>query len=231
MATSVQWTDLQADRALLGRIDTVERVAQVMRTRIIQGDIPPGSRLSEDSIGRALEVSRNTLREAFRLLGHERLVVHQFNRGVFVRELTIEDLHDLYNLRRMVECNAVRGLPTAPPGALERVGAAVESAQAAANAGDWRAVGTADLQFHQAIAGLAGSPRIDELMQRVLAEFCLAFAAIAESRELHEPYLERNANIYRMLLAGEAARAELELDLYLAEAEAQFAAAFARTSD
>ncbi|MGH3602036.1 MAG: GntR family transcriptional regulator, partial [Pseudonocardiaceae bacterium] len=57
---------LEADRALLDRTSTAERVADILRARITEGFFPPGSRLTEDTIGGALRVSRNTLREAFR---------------------------------------------------------------------------------------------------------------------------------------------------------------------
>jgi DNA-binding GntR family transcriptional regulator len=56
----------------------------LLRTHIMEGLFPPGTRLSEEVLGQALGVSRNTLREAFRLLCHERLAVHQMNRGIFV---------------------------------------------------------------------------------------------------------------------------------------------------
>ena len=56
--------------------------------------------MSEEQLVEALRVSRNTLREAFRLLTHERLLVHQLHRGVFVPELHESDLVDLYRLRR-----------------------------------------------------------------------------------------------------------------------------------
>ncbi|MFF3140625.1 GntR family transcriptional regulator, partial [Streptomyces sp. NPDC057927] len=92
-------TGLADDRALLGRTSTAERVSDILRSRIAEGYFPPGTRLSEDSIGGALGVSRNTLREAFRLLTHERLLVHELNRGVFVRVLTIEDVEDIYRTR------------------------------------------------------------------------------------------------------------------------------------
>ena len=98
---------LADDRALLGRTSTAERVSDILRSRIAEGFFPPGTRLSEDSIGGALGVSRNTLREAFRLLTHERLLVHELNRGVFVRVLTVEDVEDIYRTRRLVECAVV----------------------------------------------------------------------------------------------------------------------------
>ncbi len=111
-------TELAADRALLGRSGTAERVAAALRERITQGLFRPGARLSEEHIGRALGVSRNTLREAFRLLTHERLLVHRLNRGTFVRVLDPGDIADIYHVRRLVECTALRGLG-APPYPLE----------------------------------------------------------------------------------------------------------------
>ena len=105
---------LAEDRALLGRTSTAERVADILRTRIAEGFFPPGERLAEDAIGKALGVSRNTLREAFRLLTHERLLVHELNRGVFVRVLAVEDVADIYRTRRLVECAVVQGLGEPP---------------------------------------------------------------------------------------------------------------------
>ena len=85
------FTALAADRGGLARSSTAERVADIMRERITDGSLAPGSRLPEDAVGSALGVSRNTLREAFRLLVHERLAMAEFNRGVFVRRLTRDD--------------------------------------------------------------------------------------------------------------------------------------------
>ena len=94
--TTTDWLEeLRGERSDLGRASTAGRVADVLRTRITEGHLSPGTRLSEEDIGAALGVSRNTLREAFRLLGHERLLVHEFNRGVFVRRLTVDDVRDL----------------------------------------------------------------------------------------------------------------------------------------
>src|ERR1700685_2371399 len=80
--------ELTRDRLTLMPASTADRVAELLRTRIMEGLFPPGTRLSEEVIGQALGVSRNTLREAFRLLCHERLAVHQMHRGIFVPVLT-----------------------------------------------------------------------------------------------------------------------------------------------
>ncbi|MFD7711647.1 GntR family transcriptional regulator [Streptomyces sp. NPDC059786] len=209
-------TGLADDRALLGRTSTAERVSDILRSRIAEGYFPPGTRLSEDSIGGALGVSRNTLREAFRLLTHERLLVHELNRGVFVRVLTIDDVEDIYRTRSLVECAVVRGLGE-PPFAVDGLAGAVAEGQRAADGGDWKGVSTANIHFHRELVALAGSARTDELMRSVFAELRLAFHVVASPRRLHEPYLARNRQIHKTLEAGERDEAERLLATYLAD--------------
>ncbi|MEU9881615.1 GntR family transcriptional regulator [Streptomyces phaeochromogenes] len=205
---------LADDRALLGRTSTAERVSDILRSRIAEGFFPPGTRLSEDSIGNALGVSRNTLREAFRLLTHERLLVHQLNRGVFVRVLTVEDVEDIYRTRSLVECAVVRGLGE-PPYAVDGLATAVADGRRASREGDWKGLGTANIHFHRELVALAGSARTDELMRSVFAELRLAFHLVDDPRRLHEPYLARNGQILQALQDGDCGEAESLLRTYL----------------
>ncbi|MEU8591367.1 GntR family transcriptional regulator [Streptomyces sp. NPDC048664] len=209
-----QLTGLASDRALLGRTSTAERVSDILRSRIAEGYFAPGTRLSEDGIGGALGVSRNTLREAFRLLTHERLLVHELNRGVFVRVLTVEDVQDIYRTRGLVERAVVRGLGD-PPYALDRMTEAVEEGRRAVRDGDWNGLGTANIHFHRELVALAGSERTDELMRSVFAELRLAFHVVDDPRALHEPYLTRNQQILAALRTGDRPRAETLLEAYL----------------
>jgi DNA-binding GntR family transcriptional regulator len=219
--------ELAADRALLTRTSTADRVAAILRTRIIEGYFPPGTRLAEDSIGTALGVSRNTLREAFRLLSHERLLVHELNRGMFVRTSTVDDVIDLYQMRRIVECGVVRSI-TSPPADLSRVAATVTDGAEALQREDWRALGTANLKFHQELVALAGSPRTNELMSGVLAELRLVFHVMVNPKEFHEPYRERNGEILDRIRRGDGPGAALDLEKYLRDAEEQLVEAFAQ---
>ncbi|MGW1373670.1 GntR family transcriptional regulator [Streptomyces sp. NPDC002446] len=225
--------DLAGDRALLGRASTAERVADILRDRISEGYFPPGARLSEESIGGALGVSRNTLREAFRLLTHERLLVHELNRGVFVRIVTVEDLDDIYRVRMLVECAAVRGLGEGPydarvQGAIEGIEAAVRAGEAAVAERAWDDLSTANIRFHQAVVALAGSPRTDELMRGVLAELRLVFHVMDDPQRFYAPYLVRNRQIAEALLAGHGAEAERLLQAYLEDSRGQLSGAYAR---
>ncbi|UJW35798.1 GntR family transcriptional regulator [Saccharothrix sp. AJ9571] len=216
-------TGLAADRGLLGRTSTAERVADVLRTRISEGYFLPGARLSEHDIGAALGVSRNTLREAFRLLTHERLLSHELNRGVFVRMLSVDDVVDLYRVRKVIECAAVRN---AVDPDLSRLENAVGDGLLAERREGWRDLGTANIHFHQALAALSASPRIDELMQGIFAELRLVFHVMTDPREFHQPYLLRNEEILQLLREGENRRAEAALARYLNDAEHQLVKAY-----
>lgn len=239
MTTSDWLEGLQAERPALGRASTAGRVADVLRTRITEGQLPPGTRLSEEDIGAALGVSRNTLREAFRLLGHERLLVHEFNRGVFVRKLTVDDVRDLYQVRRLLECGAVRRaaerLAADPsmsgqwPDLLAPVRAAVDEGESAASRDEWVAVGTANMHFHQAVAALAQSPRVAESMGHLLAELRLVFHVMAAPQAFHEAYLPDNRAILELLASGDLVAAESAIAAYLDTAEAQLVDAYAGT--
>ena len=220
-----------AESALLDRSSTAERVADVLRRRITEGDLTPGTRLSEEQLVEALRVSRNTLREAFRLLTHERLLVHQLHRGVFVPELHESDLVDLYRLRRAIECDVLRELVNVDATQLRPLHDDVAAGEAAVERGDWSAVGTANMRFHRHLVGLAGSRRIDEVAARLIAELRLAFHAVASPQELHEPYVSRNRALLDLLRAGEFERAAKELEEYLHDSQSQLLLAVRRSRD
>jgi DNA-binding GntR family transcriptional regulator len=216
---------LAADRLLLNRTSTAERVAAILRSRISEGYFLPGARLAEDTIGTALGVSRNTLREAFRLLSHERLLVHELNRGVFVRTLSIEDVIDLYRVRVLVECGVVRTVTEVPRG-IDQLVVAVSDGEDALRRQGWQALGTANLKFHEALVALAESPRTDELMGGVLAELRLVFHVMADPKRFHEPYLARNKEILALLQRGDGHAAAEALAVYLRDAEEQLVKAY-----
>lgn len=208
---------LSAARPLLDRTGTVARLAGLLRGRIIEGHLRPGTQLAEQAVAEALGVSRNTLREAFRLLAHERLVVHEPHRGVFVRTLEPADVTDIYATRRLVECAAAGRAGSKE--AVAEIRAAVTAAQDAAAEDRWNDVGTADLRFHSAITALSGSRRLDEMMRRVLAELRLAFHVVADPRRFHGPYVHRNAEIADLIAGGERTAAAEALSGYLDDAE------------
>lgn len=73
-----------------------DSLAREITQRITRGDLRPGQRLPETRLAQQLECSRNSLREAFRFLANDGLVVHIPNRGVFVRKLNAKAINEIY---------------------------------------------------------------------------------------------------------------------------------------
>ncbi|WP_137120172.1 GntR family transcriptional regulator [Segeticoccus rhizosphaerae] len=203
-----------------------ERAAEILRRRIVEGSLLPGEQLREEHLVGPLGISRNTLREAFRLLAHDGLLVHRLNYGVFVRELGEADLVDVYHMRRLVECGTLRLLPALDPDELASVRESVYDGDVAQRREDWRALGTANMRFHQELVGLGGSPHADEVVRRLLAELRLAFHVVGDARKWHEPYLARNHELLSLLEAGQVEQAADELQRYLRDSEDQLLSAY-----
>ncbi|WP_211239346.1 GntR family transcriptional regulator [Actinokineospora inagensis] len=202
-----------------------ETAAANLRDLIMAGDFQPGQRIAEEPLLEPMEVSRNTLREAFRLLAHEKLLEHRINHGVFVRTLTADDVRDLFRVRFVIEVAALRG-STEPDWAA--MADAVADGRARAANGDWRGVGTANLRFHKAIVRAVGSGRLDELMDQLSAELRLGFLAMGHPRAFHEKYVDRNHAIVKAISGGDVKGAVALLTTYLADAQREMLAAFER---
>jgi len=196
-----------------------QRAAEFIRDAIRSGALSPGQAVPEAATAASLRVSRNTVREAFRLLGGEGLLVHHVHRGVVVRQLDEADVRDIYAVRRTLELAAVGAARCLPPRGMDRLRGAVLEAEQAAGRGDWRAVSTLNLEFHQRLVALAGSPRLDEFFARILTELRLAFAAVADQPEFLLPYVRENRTLCDAIAAGRWDDALAGLRAYLARSE------------
>src|SRR5205823_14722358 len=95
------------ERSQIHRVSVADQVASILRQRILKGELRPGMPLQEVPLAASLGVSRNTMREATRILSLEGLLKRSIHRGVAVSQLSLKDAEELYHLRRMLEIPAV----------------------------------------------------------------------------------------------------------------------------
>lgn len=204
-----------------------QKVANIIRQKITIGELPPGERLSETALSETLEISRNTLREVFRVLTQEGLLTYKPNRGVFVSVPDMASIMDIYRVRRLIECDALRhSYPMHP--AIIRMQDSVEQAKKFQEQQDWNSVGTCNMHFHTTIVELSDSPRLFKQYQLILAELRLAFGLLNDPQLLHAPYIEKNEQILRLLMDGKAQEAAMAMEDYLEISERTVLAAFSR---
>lgn len=219
MVTETWVSTLAQGKGDLERASTAQKVADMLRERVLEGELAPGLRLSEEAIGGALGVSRNTLREAFRLLTRDRILVHEHSRGVFVRTPTADDVRDLYAARRVIECGALRLWNDVTEAQRDAVRAPVREAVAKAEKGDFTKAGTANIQFHRGIVGLAGSARLSDESDRLFAELMLAFFVAHEIDGFYQIYVPWNQKIVELLNNSAVEQAVEQLTEYFDAAE------------
>ncbi|MEM1385841.1 MAG: GntR family transcriptional regulator [Pseudomonadota bacterium] len=112
---------------MIGRLDTLprglsmkdtpltaqasaERVADLLRERIVKGELAPGSRLVERKLSAELEVSRTPVREALKLLRADGLVEISMHRGAQIVSYTAEEAEELFELIAVLESLAAERL-------------------------------------------------------------------------------------------------------------------------
>ncbi|MER1967163.1 GntR family transcriptional regulator [Castellaniella sp. GW247-6E4] len=195
-----------------------DTVAEKIRQQLILGHLRAGQRLSEAALSEQLEVSRNTLREAFRILAKEGLVRHEPNRGVSVVVPSIADIIDIYRVRRLIECQALaQAWPRHP--AHKRMIQAIEEARQARDTGRWLDVGSANMAFHAGIVALADSVRLTKMFSDIAAELRLAFGLLDDPEYLHAPFVDKNIHLLELFESGDTRAASAALEDYLTQSE------------
>jgi DNA-binding GntR family transcriptional regulator len=208
-------------RLSIQRVSTADQVASLMRERILRGEFKPGTSLREVVIAAAIGVSRNTLREALRILVQEGLVRHSVHRGITVTLPSAESVADIYRVRRLLEVGAVeKGKPTSER--LDVLASAVERLEAASEKKDWPALVEADMQFHCAIISLLASERLDGFFRNLVSELRIGLVAVdRESGDLQRMAGEHR-KFYQLLKAGKRKECGRVLESHLQEAERLF---------
>ena len=86
---------------------TKNLIYKKIRRAIIMGNLPSGERLNVEAIAQEYNTSVTPIRDALQMLSHEGLVVIKPRSGYFVESITLKQLRDLLDVRRILELSAV----------------------------------------------------------------------------------------------------------------------------
>lgn len=140
-------------------------VKDTLRRAILDGSLAGGTRLVQAEVAARLGVSTTPVREALRDLATEGLVRLDAHRGAVVHEVTPEELDELYDLRRLLEPEAVRrAAANLTVEELDELDALQRRMDAEDDVIKWIGM---NRSLHQAIADAAGSKRLAQLLHRL----------------------------------------------------------------
>lgn len=163
----------------VNRQSTAEMIADRLREAIMRGGLAPGDQLGEAELATRFGVSRGPVREAMQRLVSEGLATSIRNRGIFVVDLTLDDLVDIYRARSALEGGALTLiLDGRREIAYQALEPSVTAMLAHAEQGDATAVSDADHAFHEALVESSGSPRLMRAARTLLIETRMCLGAL-----------------------------------------------------
>ncbi len=134
-----------------------ENLVAALQEDIVLGRLAPGARLVEEELTQRFHTKRHVLREAFIELERFGLIERRPNRGASVRQLTLEDVNQIYAVREILE-RAAAARMVFDKKHYQAIEAAQERHDAAVEAGDAKAVFRANFEFHDTLFAACGNP-------------------------------------------------------------------------
>ena len=209
------------DRALIHRVSVADQVAGILRQRILDGELRPGTALPEIPLAASLGVSRNTMREAVRILSLEGLLKRNIHRGVAVARLSLKDVGEIYDLRRLLEVQAILSAKDRPRELMDELRAAVDAYERAVRSRDWAQAVNCDLQFHTLLIHLRRNQRLETLYQKVIGELRMGMVLVDRSHNDPGALVPVHRKLYQLLSAGKLKQCADLLLQHLDDSEAR----------
>ena len=160
--------------AMLQTSSLTSAVQQALERMITIGELAPGDKLNEATLAERLGVSRGPVREAFRMLEEAGLLTLKKNRGVYVRQVPLDEALEIYDLRAMMEAEV--GALLAINATAEQITALqtmLSSMEAAVAASDAPLYFQLNVEFHETLVSFAGNKKMFLLYRRLTRELDL----------------------------------------------------------
>lgn len=172
------------------KLTVQELVMEAVRNAILTGVIEPGARLRQEELADLFGTSRIPVREALRALEYEGLVTSEPHRGFTVTSLDADDIDEVYELRILLECQAVRlAIPLMTDEDLADLEDLFNKMQSAPDPDEQLA---SRERFYTRLYSITGRPRLVALIARLRQEVAraLRWATIQHSGAMHETFYE-----------------------------------------
>jgi phosphonate utilization transcriptional regulator len=141
---------------------------------ILRGELAAGQRINESLLALRFGTSRGPVREALRALEECRLVRSEKNRGVFVREISVAEADEIYDIREVLDELIGRRLAQrVTPQQIEGLKALLSEMDDATAKQDVNRYHGLNLEFHDKLVDFAGSDRLSEVYRSLTKELLL----------------------------------------------------------
>lgn len=183
-----------------------ELVRDTLRRGILTGEISGGTRLVQAELAQQMQVSTTPVREALRSLSAEGLVRLDAHRGAVVRRLNQEELQDIYELRCILEPEALRrALPRITAQQLDEAAVIETRMQEERDPARWSDL---NRQFHRVFIDAAGSARLTQMLEILQDSFAgYIVASIVQDDHRRDRANDQHQTLLQAMRDGDGERA------------------------
>lgn len=192
-------------------------VFNTLRQAILKGELEPGERLMEIQLAERLGVSRTPIREAIRKLELEGLVAMVPRKGAEVAKITEKDLHDVLEVRCVLEGLAVElACKKILPEQVGALKANLKEFKKAIHGKDITALAEKDVEFHDIIFSATKNERLVQLLNNLREQMYRYRIEYLKDPKTHEQLLGEHESIIKDLEKGniEEAKAHISSHIY-----------------
>jgi len=192
-----------------------EHVYAALKRSILKGDLPPGHRMIVLDIAKAFDVSQAPVREALERLKQEGLISGKMNKGSVVSEITLKEIRDIYELRQLIEGQALRkAMSVMKPKDHAYLESILNEMRRAIDDNDSYRLVELDMQFHGHFYALSGNMLFLDIWNGIKSKI-MRFIAVA-NRD-HSGYFvpDSHMELLEVIKKGDVELAERKLVLGL----------------
>jgi len=189
---------------------TPAAIAERIRDAILEHRLEPGAKLTEAQLCDVFGVKRGSVRQALSLLATEHLVDLEPNRGAFVASPSLQEVHEVFEMRRIIEAAVIERVCRNQDGQgaahLKSIAKMIERERTAFERRDFRSWIRLSGEFHTELATLTGNRVLCNCLTGLVARSTL-ISALYESLGRSPCSFDEHAQIVAAIEAGDTAHA------------------------
>lgn len=190
----------------VSRLSPPQAAFEQLRSWILAGSLPPGQRLQVRDLAQGMGLSTMPVREALIRLEEAGLITQEPYKGAVVARLSLEDLHDYYNLRLIIEPPSLQmGVEHITPERLTRLHSTMTALKEALDAGDLATLLDRDEQILLLIHGAVANRQLLRVIKSTwlrVRPYKLLFTTIAQA-DAGDYIVAENSHFVELAEAGD----------------------------
>lgn len=200
-----------------------ELIAEQLRRSIWNREIDFGERLIESELSEKFDVSRNTIRDALKILEHEEMIIIKPRKGTYVSRFNKKDWQEIIELRSLVESFAfVRALPKLENDDFIFLEDIIKKMEEVSKRKNWNDLFDLDMEFHSYVISLSDNSRIIKLYDSIQVQIRTFLLHLDKYYTSHQAFLEEQKDLFEALKTKDSKIIDKKIRTHIEYVEGQF---------